>query len=807
MEVDTGAAASIINETTFHQLWADAAARPSLKKTNMRLRTYTGEMLVIKGSISVSVCCRSVRALLDLLVVAGTGPSLMGRNWLHKLKPALSVFHIRPDNDVQELLGRHEDLFKDELGLLKGCAVTIRVKASAKPSFYKPRTVPFALRGRVEQELDRLERMGVIEAVTFSEWAAPIVPIVKQDGSIRICGDYKLTVNRVADLESYPLPRIDDLLASLGKGQLFSKLDLANAYLQLALDEDSKKFVSISTQKGLYRYNRLPFGVASALAIFQRTMEGLLGDIPNVHVYLDDILVSGSTRREHLLTLEKVLSRLEQAGMRLKESKCRFMLPSVEYLGHHISADGIRPTEEKRRAIVNAPSPQDTTQLKSFLGLVTYYGKFLPHLADVLAPLYKLLSKHHPWHWGLEQEAAFNKAKSLLTSEILLVHYDPDKKLALSCDASPYGLGVVLSHLMEDGSERPVAYASRSLAPAEKKYFQIEKEGLAIVFGVKNFHQYLLGRRFIVFSDHKPLQYLFSEDRPIPPMASARIQRWALTLSAYCYKMVFRPGKNQANADGLSRLPLDEAPECIPLPGDTVLMMEALSDTESPVTTTAIRLWTDRDPDLSKVRHMVLHGWPAGTGVKEWQPYKQRQLELSVHGGCVLWGSRVVIPICGRQAVIRMLHEGHPGICRMKSLARSIVWWPGVDADLEAKVSTCEACQANRKSPPKAPLHPWEWPSKPWSRLHVDFAGPFQGKTLFVLVDAHSKWLEASAVASTSSEQAIKALRRVFATHGLPEVLVSDNGTAFTSTEFQTFVKRNGFRHVKTARTTQLAMA
>ena len=252
--------------------------------------------------------------------------------------------------------------------------------------------------------------------------------------------------------------------------------------------------------------------------------------------------------------------------------------------------------------------------------------------------------------------------------------------------------------------------------------------------------------------------------------------------------------------NGLSRLPLEEAQECIPLPGDTVLMMEALSDTESPVITTAIRLWTDRDPDLSEVQHMVLHGWPAGTGVKkEWQPYKQRQLELSVHGGCVLWGSRVVIPTCGRQVVIRMLHEGHPGICRMKSLARSVVWWPGLDADLEAKVSTCEACQANWKSPPKAPLHPWEWPSKPWSRLHVDFAGPFQGKTLFVLVDAHSKWLEASVVASTSSEQAIKALRRVFATHGLPEVLVSDNGTAFTSTEFQTFVKRNGFRHVKTA--------
>jgi len=195
---------------------------------------------------------------------------------------------------------------------------------------------------------------------------------------------------------------------------------------------------------------------------------------------------------------------------------------------------------------------------------------------------------------------------------------------------------------------------------------------------------------------------------------------------------------------------------------------------------------------------MVLHGWQPQKGV-DFQPYEQRKHELSVEDGCVLWGSRVVVPSAGREAVVRLLHEGHPGISRMKALARGVVWWPALDSQLESKVKECVACQSSRKSPPKAPLHPWEWPTKPWVRLHVDFAGPFLGKTLMVIVDAHSKWLEASIVSSPSAEQAIRVLRHVFSTHGLPEVLVSDNGSAFTSAQFQTFVKLNGFRHVKSA--------
>ena len=432
---------------------------------------------------------------LDLLVV-GDGPSLMGRDWLSKLKPNLSVFYAgNPgiNKGVEKLLDRYADLFKEELGRVKGVEVKIHVDESARPHFFRPRPVPFALKGRIEEELERLQRDGIIEPVKFSEWAAPVVPVLKSDGSLRLCGDYKVTVNSVANVESYPLPRINDLLASLTGGKVFSKLDLSHAYLQLPLDEQSKEYVTITTHKGLFRYNRMSFGVASAPAIFQRTMERILQGIPHVHVYIDDILVADSTEKEHLVTLEKVMSRLGECGIRLTRTKCKFMLPSVEYLGYHISGEGISPTKEKRRAIVDAPVPKDISQLKSFLGLVNYYAKFLPCLADTLAPLYKLLTKHQPWSWGADQAAAFQKAKFQLTSDVLLVHFDPSKTIALSCDASPYGIRVVLSHLQEDGSDRPIAYASRSLAPAEKNYSQIEKEGLAVVWGVKKFHQFLFG--------------------------------------------------------------------------------------------------------------------------------------------------------------------------------------------------------------------------------------------------------------------------------------------------------------------------
>ena len=472
------------------------------------------------------------------------------------------------------------------------------------------------------------------------------------------------------------------------------------------------------------------------------------------------------------------------------------MLPAVEYLGHKISAQGLQPTDEKIQAINNAPAPTDVSQLKSFLGLVNYYCKFLPNLSNTLAPLYRMLQKNAKWIWGPEEKKVFQTAKNSLTSNSVLVHFDPKRKLILACDASPYGIGAVLSHRMDDGTDKPIAFSSRTLAPAERKYSQIEKEGLANIFGVKRFHQYLFGRQFTILSDHKPLKHLFSETQATPTLASARIQWWSLTLGAYDYMIEYKPGQEHGNADMLSRLPLPETPAKVPIPGETILLLDMLNSL--PVTSEHIRQWTSKDPVLSKVKIMVQQGWQSSKEA-DLTPYQRRRNELSVHDGCLLWGTRVVVPPPGCARITHELHEGHPGITRMKALARSFVWWPQIDNDLEELVKNCDDCQSTRHLPPVAPLQPWEWPQRPWVRVHADNAGPFMNKYFLLLVDAHSKWIEVRPVNNATSTITIDQLRSIFATHGLPEMLVTDNGTVFTSDEFNRFTKQNGIRHVRSA--------
>lgn len=306
-----------------------------------------------------------------------------------------------------------------------------------------------------------------------------------------------------------------------------------------------------------------------------------------------------------------------------------------------------------------------------------------------------------------------------------------------------------------------------------------------------------MGRHFVILSDHKPLQHLFRETSGVPTLASARIQRWALILGAYDYSIAYKPGPEHANADVLSRLPLPESPGEVPIPSETVLSMEMLLST-LPVTAKQVRRWTDRDPVLSRVRQQVLKGWQDSSDT-DLQPFQRRHVELSVQDGCLLWGHRVIVPPQGRARMMEELHEGHPGASRMKSLARSFVWWPGMDRALEEFVRQCEQCQRNRHLPAAVPIQPWEWPQRPWSRVHADYAGPFQGHMFLILVDAHSKWVEVKVVKNATSATTIEQFRSIFATHGLPELLVTDNGATFTSSECKEFLALNGIRHVTSA--------
>ena len=268
MEVDTGAALSIISKATYERLWMPSEA-PPLQETQARLKSYNGVDIAVEGEIYVNVKYQTQEALLPLIVVKGSGPSLLGRNWLEHLIldwSSLHLLNIADNPGLPTLLDKHSNLFKEELGKLVGTTAKIYLKKDAKPHYCRARQVPHSLRAKVESEIERLIMIGVLKPVQFSDWAAPVVPVLKHDGSVRLCGDYKLTINQEALMDTYPLPRIEDLFASLAGGTVFSKLDLVHAYLQIPLDEESKKLVTVNTHKGLFQYTRLPFGVPS---IFQ----------------------------------------------------------------------------------------------------------------------------------------------------------------------------------------------------------------------------------------------------------------------------------------------------------------------------------------------------------------------------------------------------------------------------------------------------------------------------------------------------------------------------------------------------------
>ena len=393
------------------------------------------------------------------------------------------------------------------------------------------------------------------------------------------------------------------------------------------------------------------------------------------------------------------------------------------------------------------------------------------------------------WAWKSEHQKVFDAAKQMLSSDMALAHYDVNRPVKLLCDASAYGLGACLVHVMSDGSQKPIAYASRTLSKPERAYAQIEREGLALVFGVRRFHQYLYGRPFILVTDHRPLCKIFGSKQGIPPMAAARMQRWALILSAYQYSIEYISGTANNCADCMSRLPL---------PGQSLDSAEkvhvVIQMDDLPVTATQIAKDSKRDKELSIVLKSIQHGhWPTDTTV-DLGPFRKRLTELSVLDGCILWGSRVVIPSVFRKSLLQELHTTHLGMSKMKSLARSYIWWPGLDSQIEELCRACVECVAANRNPPRAPAHPWMIPQQPWQRVHVDHAY-FNGYLLLVAVDAYSKWPEVHVVSSTSARQTIDKLRQIFACHGLSATLVSDNGSPFQSTEFQQFVAANGILH------------
>ena len=787
MEVDTGASVSLVPKHVYDQCLNSMPLEPV---RGIVLKGYSGSNIPILGKVTPVVEHNGQKQVLSLLVVdCADRPCLLGRDWLARLRldwPTI-VGKVTQVDSTPDIKAEFHDLFGAELGDILGMEASVELEDGATPKFHRCRPVPFSLHDKVIAELDRQVAEGELTPVEHSSWASPLVVVPKGEG-VRLCADFKVTINQHVKTPAYPLPTPEEIFAKLAGGESFSKLDLSRAYKQLRVSKESQHLLTVNTPKGLMQYTRLPYGIVSAPSIWQRTMDEMLQGLDGVVAYLDDVLVTGRTREEHIRNLEAVLRRFRKFGVRLAEQKCSFFQKKVVYLGMQVSKDGLKPTDERVQSILSAPRPESKEALRSFLGMLTFNARFIPNLSSVVQPLYELIKDATPWSWSGACEKAFQEAKRLMAKVTVAAHYDVSLPVRLYCDASSVGVGACLTHVYPDGTERPVAYASQVLSSSQRNYAQLEREAYAIIFAVKRFHMYLFGRSFVLVTDHQPLCKILGPKEAVPPLAAARLQRWALILGAYDYKLEHVSGKRNTNADCMSRLPASPAQE------DEKIFFHCLEDL--PLTGKEIAEATRRDPVLNSVLRYTVGGWPDQVN-NELRPFHVRRNELTVEQGCVLWGLRVLIPTEYRERLLMDLHAEHPGMGRMKALARGFLWWPGLDQDVEQLVRECVACQSVRQVPPVAPVHPYKWPERPWARIHIDFAE--KDRQSFLLVhDSHSKWLEVVHCPDTTAARTVSILRSLFARYGLPETIVSDNGPQFVSEDFQRFLKCNGVRHVLT---------
>ena len=825
-EIDTGAGDSFLSKSRWIKI-----GRPALQTTDKVYTSASGHKLPVLGvykAKSVAVMHNNESSLdgkqIDFVVTDIPQLNLLGRDAIATLSISLddmihgkqsslfickSVYQCAESlqSACKQMCNDFPDVFNDELGCLKDFELDIKFKPDVTPVFCKPRPVPFAIQDHLAQAYERGIAKGVWKPVQFNDFGTPVVPIKKplRPGqtvpSLRVCGDYSATINHQLEIHRQPIPVPEELMQKLGGGYCFTKIDLADAYNQIPLSPESQKRMALSTHKGVLLQMRLPFGITSAPGYFQEIMTQLTSDLKGVAVYLDDILVSGKNAEDHLENLRQLLQKLQDHGLHCRLDKCEFAKPTVEYLGHTLSSQGISKGK-KVDAVRKMPRPHNLSTLKSFLGSVQFYGKFLPNLSTITEPLHKLTRNGVEWKWKEKEEEAFQTVKDMLCTDMVLAHFDSSLPIGISCDASNVGIGAVLFHRFQDGQERPIANASKTLTESQRKYSQIQKEALAIVFALRKFHQYLYGRKFILVTDHKPLLSVFSPTKATPALAANRLARWALILNQYNYSIEYRNTSAHGNADVLSRLPsgpdahLDHEEE----EEDNMYVINAIKTISSQLKPTdpgVLLKESAKDPTISTVIRYTQEGWPQKkASTEKAEEFRKVADFLSVEHGCLLYGTRVVIPQSLRKQVIDILHTSHFGIEKMKHLARTAVYWPGLDFDIKEQCRKCTSCGEHQNKPPKMKNHPWMLPEKPWSRIHVDHAVNFMGNNWLVIVDAYSKYPCIYPTTTVSSKSTMALLEETFAHFGYPHSLVTDNASSFTSGEFQEWCKQRGIVHL-----------
>ena len=817
--IDTGASVNVLNKDHYSQI-VGQHKEAKLKKSKIRLYAYGNkEPLPVLGKLDTTVEVKDKVSPVTFFIIDGNHGSLLNCTTatdLGLLKVNIAVNTIGHEHQetkptaVTKLVEEYADIFQG-IGKLKSEGIHIHIDKEVQPTVQSHRRIPFHIRQKVEQELDKLEKAGIIEEPTGpTPWVSPMVcfPKPKNPDEVRCCIDMRLP-NLAVKRERHPTPTIDELILDLNGACHFSKLDLRQGYLQIPLAPESRYITTFSTHKGLKQYTRLIFGLSSAAEVFQHEIQKVLQGIQGAKNMSDDILVFGKTQTEHDEALKATFQRLREKGLTLNPNKCIYDKAHLDFYGYTFSAAGISADPHKVKEIQEVDAPQNAAEIRSLLGLTNYVSRFITDYATITEPLRQLTRQDTPFNWTSECQNALNELKARLTSETVMSYYDPTKPTELTVDASPVGLGAILAQkgTSSTGDEEVhiVAYASRALTDVEQRYSQTEKEALAIVWGCEKFHLYLYGDTFNLKTDHKPLEMIFKNPKSRPP---ARIERWQLRLQQYDFTVTYRSGEGNP-ADYLSRHPTSGMPHKRSTAEEYVNFVAGNAIPKA-MTLQEVQEASDKDPTLHVLKGLIQSGrwhslqtpdWvPTDANVVELRAYSKIRQELTVTAsGLVLRGTRLIMPAILRNRAVEIAHEGHQGVVKSKALVREKIWFPGINATVEDKVSKCFPCQA--VGPPKhpEPLKMTEMPKFPWQSLNMDFLGPLPtGEMLLMVIDQHSRFPEVEVLKTTTAGAIIPKLDRIFATHGIPNTITTDNGPPYSGNEIANYMKENGIKHNKT---------
>ena len=662
-----------------------------------------------------------------------------------KLEALLNKYHDELCGTPSRPIGRYN---KSE--------VPVPTRADAKPVFLQPRPMAPVQEKFVKEELEKYLDLGFISPST-SSWASPVVVVKKKGGNFRMCIDYR-RLNEVLTKDVYPMPRTEDTLHAMHGANFFSVMDLKSGYHQLPVKPEDRKKTAFSTKFGLFEFNMLPFGLAHAPAAFQRIMDAILQGLKweSCLVYLDDIIIFSPTFEQHLKHLEAVFQRLTDAGLTINPSKCQFCVPEVKYLGHLVSAAGVRTSPEYNEAVRSFARPTTARQVKQFIGLTGYYRRFILGYAELAAPLFPLVDEKIPFKWNADAERAFTNLKEKLMSPPILAHPDYSKSFTIQTDASSIAIGAILSQTI-DGKDHIVDSVSRILNTAERNYSATDRECLAVVWAVEKFRHYVYGSHFIIQTDHSALTHMKTAKDP-----HHRLARYAMILSEYDYQVIHRSGKLSDNVDTLSRYRYEETPcttETQTPASEQSEQKEALREAEEVYTVNIDKL-THRNNRRAANDQEATH----------------RNNETTMRAAHCITGHGALQPT-------RHMLKNFPG-------------WQGSAKVIQQFLDKCEVCRKINQRRLQVQSQPIVV-EQPFERIQIDMVGPLpatpSGNTLIITaIDCFTGFAITEAVPNKTAETIVNfLLKSVFTVFGFPLTIQSDQGTEFANALVKNLMDRN----------------